>query len=100
VLALEEFMETVLLFLSLAALALAAVFIRRGYKAGRRVDDLEAKLTAKDREISGLRQEVLRLSPYQAVIDAHAASDSIRAAAEASRVGGRGRDGGRARASR
>ncbi|MCY1059988.1 DUF4041 domain-containing protein [Nannocystis sp. SCPEA4] len=79
-------MENVLLFLVLAALALAAVFIVRDHRARRKVNDLNATLTSKDRESSALRQEVQRLAPYQTVIDAQAASDAIRAAAEVLRA--------------
>lgn len=79
-------METILLFLILVVLALAAVFIVRDYRAGRKLQGLNATLAASGHEISVLKQEIQRLAPYQAVLDAHAESESIRAAAEAQRA--------------
>lgn len=79
-------MENLLLFLVLVALALAAVFMVRDYKAHRRIADLDATRAANNREISSLKQEVQRLAPYQAVLDAQAASESIRVAAETARA--------------
>lgn len=79
-------MQNALIFVTLAALALAVFFIVLSYRANRRGDRLDAHLKLRDREISGLKGHVERLSPYQAIIDAQAAALAIRADAEAMRV--------------
>lgn len=79
-------MEAILIFLLLVVLALAAVFMVRDYRSNRRLKGLSVTLAASERVISDLKQDVQRLAPYQVVLDAHAESQSIRAAAETQRT--------------